>query len=361
MNPRVNGDSKELDMAQDDVAVETSTDPWDPSRRARVVGGDLTQQQVSEIATEAESVVREIATVVEGKDEVARIAVLVLLAGGHLLIEDIPGVGKTMLAKSLAATLGADRHRIQFTPDLLPGDVTGASVFNQATSEFEFRPGAVFTQILLADEINRASPKTQSALLEAMEERQVSVDGTTYGLAEPFMVVATANPVEMEGTYRLPEAQRDRFLAQTTMGYPLAHAEARMLAAQTGPVPEGDHDVIDAVVKRTSPERIAAHVNAVRSVYASPLILEYVVRLAEATRSHPQVTLGASPRAAVHLVRAAKANAALAGRTFVSPQDIAEVIMPVWRHRMHLTPQALSRGASAGELVDQVLRSTPQT
>ena len=352
-------------MAQDDVVVEMFRDPSDPEGVPGppdgAAGGRLSQAQVTEVATEAESVIQEIATIVEGKDEVARIAVLVLLAGGHLLIEDIPGVGKTMLAKSLAASLGAERHRIQFTPDLLPGDVTGASVFNQASSEFEFRPGAVFTQILLADEINRASPKTQSALLEAMEERQVSVDGTTYSLAEPFMVVATANPVEMEGTYRLPEAQRDRFLAQTSMGYPLAGAEARMLAAQTGPMPEGDRDVIDAVVERTTPERIAAHIHAVRAVYASPLILEYVVRLAAATRSHPQVTLGASPRAAVHLVRAAKANAALAARTFVSPQDIASVIMPVWRHRMHLTPQALSRGASATDLIDQVLRSTPQT
>ncbi|MGO1927386.1 MAG: AAA family ATPase [Brachybacterium tyrofermentans] len=348
-------------MTQEDASVEVAVDPWYPQNREREFGGALSEKEAREIAAEADSLVEEIATIVEGKDEVARIAVLVLLAGGHLLIEDIPGVGKTMLAKSLAAALGAERHRIQFTPDLLPGDVTGASVFNQATSEFEFRRGAVFTQILLADEINRASPKTQSALLEAMEERQVSVDGTTYPLAEPFMVVATANPVEMEGTYRLPEAQRDRFLAQTTMGYPVPAAEARMLAAQAGPVREGDHDLLDTVSERTTPERIAAHVRAVRNVYASPTILDYVVRLAEATRSHPQVTLGASPRAAVHLVRAAKANAALGARTFVTPQDIADVIMPVWRHRMHLTPQALSRGASAGELVDQVLRSTPQT
>ncbi|MFC7457023.1 AAA family ATPase [Brachybacterium sp. GCM10030267] len=321
----------------------------------------LTDAEAQDIAAEADAVVTEVASIVEGKSEVARIAVLVLLAGGHLLIEDIPGVGKTMLAKSLAAALGAERHRIQFTPDLLPGDVTGASIFNQATGEFEFRRGAVFTQILLADEINRASPKTQSALLEAMEERQVSVDGTTYELDEPFMVVATANPVEMEGTYRLPEAQRDRFLAQTTMGYPIQAAETRMLAAQTGPVPEGDRETLDAVQRRTTPERIAAHVRDVRRVHTSPLILDYVVRLADATRSHPQVTLGASPRAAVHLVRAAKAHAALAGRTFVDPEDIRSVFMPVWRHRMHLTPQALSRGASAGDLLDQVLRSTPQS
>ena len=265
-------------MTQDVPSVTTSPDPWHPENRAAEVGAVLSEAEAREIAAEAESVISEIATLVEGKDEVARIAVLVLLAGGHLLIEDIPGVGKTMLAKSLAAALGAERHRIQFTPDLLPGDVTGASVFNQATAEFEFRPGAVFTQILLADEINRASPKTQSALLEAMEERQVSVDGTTYPLAEPFMVVATANPVEMEGTYRLPEAQRDRFLAQTTMGYPVPSAEARMLAAQAGPVPEGEHDLLASVTERTTPERIAAHVAAVRSVYASPTILHYVVR-----------------------------------------------------------------------------------
>ncbi|WP_114854238.1 MoxR family ATPase [Brachybacterium sp. YJGR34] len=330
---------------------------FDPHGPAAV----LTEAEARDVADEAQAVVEEIATVVEGKDEVARIAVLVLLAGGHLLIEDIPGVGKTMLAKSLAASLGAERHRIQFTPDLLPGDVTGASVFNQASGQFEFRRGAVFTQILLADEINRASPKTQSALLEAMEERQVSVDGETYALAEPFMVVATANPVEMEGTYRLPEAQRDRFLAQTTMGYPIASAEARMLAAQSGPVRAGDRDVLDAVARRTTPERIAEHVRAVRTVHASPVILDYVVRLAEATRSHPHVTLGASPRAAVHLVRAAKAGAALDARTFVTPQDIADVIMPVWRHRMHLTPQALSRGVGAGDLLDQVLAGTSQT
>ncbi|MGP9846219.1 AAA family ATPase [Brachybacterium sp. 107] len=347
-------------MMQDDGPDDLMADiPVDGAPASGIPA--LTESEAREIAAEAESVISEIATVVEGKGEVAQAALLVLLAGGHLLIEDIPGVGKTMLAKSLAAALGAKRHRIQFTPDLLPGDVTGASIFNQATSEFEFRPGAVFTQILLADEINRASPKTQSALLEAMEERQVSVDGTTYELEEPFMVVATANPVEMEGTYRLPEAQRDRFLAQISMGYPVQSAETRMLAAQAGPVPAGDRDVLDAVRTRTTPERIAAHVRSVRRVHASEVILDYIVRLAAATRSHPHVTLGASPRAAVHLVRAAKAHAALDGRTFVDPEDVRAVIMPVWRHRMHLTPQALSRGASAGELVDQVLRNTSQT
>lgn len=352
----VGPDAAGLDPVGPDTAGPDTTGP-EPSDSEL----PITEAEVREIAAEAESVIAEISTIVEGKREVAQIALLVLLAGGHLLIEDIPGVGKTMLAKSLAAALGAERHRIQFTPDLLPGDVTGASIFNQSTSEFEFRPGAVFTQILLADEINRASPKTQSALLEAMEERQVSVDGTTYELEEPFMVVATANPVEMEGTYRLPEAQRDRFLAQTSMGYPVPSAESRMLAAQAGPVPRGDRDVLDAVRTRTTPERIAEHVRRVRRIHASPQILDYVVRLADATRSHPQVSLGASPRAAVHLVRAAKAHAALVGRTYVDPEDVRAVIMPVWRHRMHLTPQALSRGGSAGELVDQVLKGTSLT
>lgn len=330
-----------------------------PEPAAISPAASLTEPEAEQIAREAHAVIDEIATVVEGKPEIARICMLVLLSGGHLLIEDIPGVGKTMLAKSLAAALGASRHRIQFTPDLLPGDVTGASIFNQATSQFEFRRGAVFTHVLLADEINRASPKTQSALLEAMEERQVSVDGVTYELEEPFMVVATANPVEMEGTYRLPEAQRDRFLAQTTMGYPVASAEARMLRAQTGPVPPGDRDLLDAVTPRSSPAVIAGHIHDVRRVYAAPRLLDYVVQLASATRSHRQVTLGASPRAAVHLVRAAKAHAAIAGRPFVSPEDVRAMALPVWQHRLHLSPQALSRGVSAADVLHEVLDTTP--
>ena len=319
----------------------------------------LSEPDTQQIAQHARAVIDEITTVVEGKPDVVRLTVLVLLAGGHLLIEDIPGVGKTMLAKCLAAAIGAERHRIQFTPDLLPGDVTGASVFNQATGQFEFRPGAVFTQILLADEINRASPKTQSALLEAMEERQVSIDSVTYPLAEPFMVVATANPVEMEGTYSLPEAQRDRFLAHTSMGYPVAAAEARMLAAQTGPVREGERDTVDAITARTTPSQIAHAIRALRHLYIAPSLLEYTVRLADATRTHPQVTLGASPRAAVHLVRAAKAHAALEARPYVLPEDIRAVAQPVWHHRLHLSPQALSRGADAARVLDEVLAAVP--
>lgn len=319
----------------------------------------LSDRDAQRIAEDSQAVIDEITTVVEGKEDVARLAVLVLLADGHLLIEDVPGVGKTMLAKSLAAALGARNHRIQFTPDLLPGDVTGASVYNQSTGDFEFRPGAVFTEILLADEINRASPKTQSALLEAMEERQVTADSRTYPLPEPFMVVATANPVEMDGTYRLPEAQRDRFLARTTMGYPAASAEARMLAAQTGPVREGDRDPVDAVRARSSPQRIAEHIRAIRRLHVAPPTLEYTVNLARATREADVVALGASPRATVHLLRAAKTRAAMRGQTFVSPTDIQAVLAPVWTHRLHLTPQALSRGVDARDVLDHVLRTVP--
>ena len=254
-------------------------------------------------------------TVIEGKSEVIRTALTVLLAEGHLLIEDVPGVGKTMLAKTLAKSLDCTVRRIQFTPDLLPGDVTGVSVFNQETRHFEFRPGAVFANIVLGDEINRASPKTQSALLECMEERQVTVDGTTYHLAAPFMVIATQNPVEMEGTYPLPEAQRDRFMARVSMGYPDTRAEMDMLAEHASANPL---DLIRAVADAAL---ISQLVDVVRTIHVADSVRQYAVDIANATRQHGDVRLGVSPRATLHLVRAAKAHAALDDRDHVLPDD----------------------------------------
>jgi MoxR-like ATPase len=267
-------------------------------------------------------------TVVDGKPDVVRLALTVMLAEGHLLIEDVPGVGKTMLAKALARSVGCTVRRIQFTPDLLPSDITGVSVFNQERADFEFKPGAVFANVVVGDEINRASPKTQSALLECMEERQVTVDGTTYHLAPPFMVMATQNPVEMEGTYPLPEAQRDRFMARLSMGYPSGAAELEMLDRH------GSHDPLAALRPVADAETVRRLVAAARSVYASAPVKEYVVALVRATRSIADLRLGASPRAALHLLRAAKAHSAMQGRDHVLPDDVQDLIEPVLAHRL---------------------------
>ena len=291
--------------------------------------------------------------VIEGKPDVVSSSLIVLLAEGHLLIEDVPGVGKTMLSKALARSIDCSVRRIQFTPDLLPSDVTGVSVFNQNTREFEFRPGGVFANIVVGDEINRASPKTQSALLECMEERQVTVDNTTYQLDTPFMVIATQNPIEMEGTYALPEAQRDRFMARVSVGYPVEAAEIAMLNSHTGASPLEDLEpVADAA-------EIRKLIGIVQQVYVSEAVQRYTVALTSATRRSGELTLGASPRSTLHLVRAAKAMAAMHGRDYVLPDDVRLLAQPVLAHRLLPSVEAAMSGRSTTAILDAVIEAVP--
>ncbi|MFC6062356.1 AAA family ATPase [Streptomyces ochraceiscleroticus] len=308
---------------------------------------------LSDLTTTAERVRRSVEGVIEGKPEVVRLALTVLLAEGHLLIEDVPGVGKTMLAKALARSVDCSVRRIQFTPDLLPSDITGVSVFDQRQRDFEFKPGAIFAQIVIGDEINRASPKTQSALLESMEERQVTMDGQTYALPSPFMVVATQNPLEMEGTYPLPEAQRDRFMARVSIGYPSAEAELQMLDVHGGKSP------LDDIQPVAHAHDIVKLVEAVRTVHVADPVRRYAVELVAATRNHPDLRLGASPRATLHLLRAAKAAAALAGREYVLPDDLQSLAGAVLAHRLLPTAQAQLNRRSAEQVVLEILHHTP--
>lgn len=301
----------------------------------------------------SERILSAINTVIDGKAEAAKLALTVLLAQGHLLLEDVPGVGKTLLAKTLARTIHCSVSRIQFTPDLLPSDVTGVSIYNQASRLFEFRPGAVFANIVIGDEINRASAKTQSALLECMEEHQVTVDGNSYRLDEPFMVVATQNPIEMEGTYPLPEAQRDRFMARISMGYPDKDSEIEMLETHqaTSPLTK-----VTAVV--TSAD-VAAMIATVQRVYVSQAVKEYTVSLGRATRESAMLRLGASPRSMLQLLRAAKATAALEGRDFVLPDDVVSVAEAVLAHRIILDRKAASTGETPHSVIRGILAKLP--
>ena len=306
-----------------------------------------------DVGAECARIAANVGLVIQGKPDVVRLALVVLLAEGHLLIEDVPGVGKTTLAKALAASVDASVRRIQFTPDLLPSDVTGVAIYDQETREFEFRPGAVFANIVVADEINRASPKTQSALLECMEERQVTVDGVTYELARPFLVMATQNPLEMEGTYPLPEAQRDRFTARVSMGYPERDAELAMLDDRA------TADPLTALTPVADAAGVRALVAAVGQLHVSDAVRRYVVALVEASRRSPDLRLGASPRAGLQLLRAARAAAAIDGRDHVLPDDVQALAVPVLAHRLLLTADAALARRDAEQVVTSLLSSVP--
>ncbi|HEX8803577.1 MAG TPA: MoxR family ATPase [Acidimicrobiales bacterium] len=300
-----------------------------------------------------EGVVGNVSQVIQGKREIIELVMLCLISEGHLLLEDVPGVGKTSLAKSLATSIECSFGRVQFTPDLLPSDVVGITVWNRTEGSFDFRPGPVFNSVVLADEINRASPKTQAALLEAMAEGQVTVDGATYPLSRPFMVIATQNPIEHEGTYPLPESQLDRFLMRVSVGYPSPADEIEILDTH------GDHDAYRDIGPVVAAEHVQAMAAAARQIHMAPGLKAYLVDIAQATRRAPHLALGMSPRATLALQRVSKARAAAQGRNYVTPDDIKALVVPVLAHRLLVTPEAQLQGLSPSEVLGEVLRSVP--
>ncbi|GLV56935.1 ATPase [Dictyobacter sp. S3.2.2.5] len=310
-------------------------------------------QSVQDLASAVQRVIGNVERVIVGKAEPVAFSLIAVICHGHILIEDVPGVGKTVLTKSIARSIGCSFKRIQFTPDLLPSDVTGVSIYNQKSGNFEFRPGPIMSQIVLADEVNRATPKTQSALLEAMEEAQITVDGVTYQLPQPFMVMATQNPIEYEGTFPLPEAQLDRFMMSIKLGYPRAEDEINILDSH-----QHHHPLEDLAQIMTADELVLIQ-QQVRSIHVDPSIREYIVALANATRNHQNIYLGVSPRGSLALFRASQALAAIRGRGYVIPDDIKLLVKPTLAHRIIVNPAARVRSVTSAQILDEILQSVP--
>jgi MoxR-like ATPase len=323
-----------------------------PARRARAPCPVL-EAIVEDPKIIAERILANVERVIIGKAEAVRLALIALMCRGHVLIEDVPGVGKTILARSLAKSTGCSFRRIQFTPDLLPTDVTGVSVYNQKSGDFEFRPGPIMAQVVLADEINRATPKTQSALLESMEERQATVDGVTHAMPQPFIVLATQNPIEYEGTFPLPEAELDRFVLRIHLGYPSQTDEVLIMEAQQLAHP------IDSLQQVTDPNEILSIQRAIKEVYVDPLIKQYIASLVDATRRHESVYLGASPRGSLALYRAGQARALLDGRDFVTPDDVKELAHATLGHRLIVSPSARVKDVATGDIIESCLARVP--
>ncbi len=310
-------------------------------------------QSVQDLATAVQRIVGNVERVIVGKAEPVAFSLIAVICNGHILIEDVPGVGKTVLTKAIARSIGCSFKRIQFTPDLLPSDVTGVSIYNQKIGNFEFRPGPIISQIVLADEINRATPKTQSALLEAMEEGQVTVDGVTYHLPQPFMVMATQNPIEYEGTFPLPEAQLDRFMMNISLGYPKAEDEINILNTHQ------HHHPLEDLTQIMTAEELVFIQQQVKNIHVDASILEYIVAIANATRNHQNIYLGISPRGSLALFRAAQALAAMRSRSYVIPDDIKLLVKPTLAHRIIVTPAARVRSISSTTLLDEILQTVP--